>query len=89
MADPGFPVGWGANPLEGRQPPTHTLFCKTYAKMKEMDPIGGGERAPPGCANDNEGLHQNLMAMNISILYCLNKRNVISHYNVFKSVCPT
>ena len=49
MADPGFPVGGGAN-----------LRCvhfsaKMHAKTKEMDPVGGGGHAPaapPGSAND-------------------------------------
>ena len=26
VADPGFSVGGGTDPLGGRQPPTHTLF---------------------------------------------------------------
>ena len=55
MADPGFPVGGGA--------PTHWgganlrrvhFLVKMYAKMKEMDPVGGGggaPAAPPGSAN--------------------------------------
>ena len=38
VADPGFPVGGGAN-LQC----VHFL-AKTHAKMKEMDPVGGGGR---------------------------------------------
>ena len=46
MADPGFPVGGGADPLGGGcQPLTRTLSAKTYVKTKEIDPVGGG-RAP-------------------------------------------
>ena len=42
MADPGFPVGgaptrWGGTNLR------HVHFsAKTFAKMKEIDPVGGG-----------------------------------------------
>ena len=43
VADPGFPVGGGADPLVGGT----NLQCihfsaKMYVKMKEMDPVGGG-----------------------------------------------
>ena len=47
MADPGFPVGgalthWGGANLR------HVHFLvKTYAKMKEMDPVGGHVPAAP------------------------------------------
>ena len=41
VADPGFPVGGGANLRH-----VHFL-AKTYAKMKEMDPVGGGRRRRP------------------------------------------
>ena len=54
MADPGFPVGGGGR----RRPPMWALFdflAKTYAKMKELDPVGGGgggaPAEPPGSAN--------------------------------------
>ena len=49
VADPGFPVGGGADPLGGHQPPTHTLFGEMYAKTKEIDPVGGCacRRRPP------------------------------------------
>ena len=37
-ADPGFPVGGGAN-LRHRR-----FSVKTYVKMKEFGPVGGGAR---------------------------------------------
>ena len=41
-ADPGFPIGGGANPhWRGCQPPTQVLFGETYVKMKEFGPVGG------------------------------------------------
>ena len=50
MADPGFPVAGGGADLQ------HGCFsAKTYVKMKELDPVGGGgaPAAPPGSANGN------------------------------------
>ena len=54
VADPGFPVGgvltcWGGANLRR----IHFL-AKTYVKMKEIDPVGGGapRYPPPGSAND-------------------------------------
>ena len=44
VADPGFPIGGGAELLVGCQPPTLALLAKTFVKMKELDPIGGGGR---------------------------------------------
>ena len=43
VADPGFPVGGGANLQR-----VH-FSAKTYAKTKEIDPVGGGarRRRPP------------------------------------------
>ena len=55
VADPGFPVGGGADPLGGGG--GTDLRCvhfsaKTYVKMKEMDPVGErAPAAPPGSAN--------------------------------------
>ena len=41
VADPGFPVWGGADPLGG-QPLTWVQFSvKTYTKTKELDPVGG------------------------------------------------
>ena len=57
MADPGFPVGGGggANLRRGH------FLGKMYAKMKELDPVGGGgarAAAPPRSANDKDlGAH--------------------------------
>ena len=50
MADPGFPVGGDANPLGGANLRCVHFSAKTYAKMKEIDPVGGGgarRRRPP------------------------------------------
>ena len=57
VADPGFPVGGGAEPLGGVDLQRGCFSAKTYAKMKELDPVGGGARRqrPPGSAN---GLRQ-------------------------------
>ena len=57
MADPGFAVGGGADPLEGGANLRCVHFlAKTYAKTKEIDPDGGGHMpaAPPGSANDKD-----------------------------------
>ena len=43
VADPGFPVGGGGGADLRR---VH-FSAKTYAKMKEMDPVGGRRRRPP------------------------------------------
>ena len=54
MADPGFPVGGGGAPTRwGGANLQHIHFSvKTYAKTKEIDPVGGGApAAPPGSAN--------------------------------------
>ena len=60
VADPGFPVGGGGRrPVGGCQPPTHTLFGKTYVKTKEMDPVGGAPAAPPGSANGGDVISVN------------------------------
>ena len=47
MADPGFPVEGGIDLQHG------CFSAKTYAKMKELDPVGGAPAAPPGSANGN------------------------------------
>ena len=54
VVDPGFTVGgaptrWGATDLQC----VHFL-AKTYAKTKEIDPVGGGHMlaAPPGSASE-------------------------------------
>ena len=39
VADPGFPVGGGAADLRRGY-----FLAKTYAKTKELDPVGGGGR---------------------------------------------
>ena len=42
VADPGFPVG-GRRPVGGGTNLQRVHFlAKTYAKTKEMDPVGGG-----------------------------------------------
>ena len=50
VADPGFPIGGGgADPLGGGGANLqHVYFlAKTYAKTKEIDPVGGGARRRP------------------------------------------
>ena len=53
MADPGFPIGGGTDLLGGANLRCVHFSAKTYAKMKEMDPVGGGHAlvVPPGSAN--------------------------------------
>ena len=42
VADPGFPVGGGADPLEGGTNLQRVHFsAEMYAKMKEIDPVAG------------------------------------------------
>ena len=40
MADPGFPVGGGVDPLGGMDPWRRHFSVNMYAKMKELDPVG-------------------------------------------------
>ena len=43
MADPGFPIeGEGADLLGGADLQCIRFSAKTCAKMKELDPVGGG-----------------------------------------------
>ena len=56
VADPGFPVGGGTDPLGGGANLWRIHFSvKTYVKMKEIDPVGGGGALwhPPESANAN------------------------------------
>ena len=41
VADPGFPIGGGANPWGGANLQCIHFLVKTYAKTKEIDPVGG------------------------------------------------
>ena len=54
VADPEFPVGgWGAELLGGTDLRCRHFSVKTYAKTKELDPVGGHVlAAPPGSANE-------------------------------------
>ena len=45
VADPGFPVGGVPSRLGGANLQRGYFLAKMYAKMKELDPVGGG-RAP-------------------------------------------
>ena len=52
-----FPLrGGGRRPVGGGSADLRRVhfLAKTYAKMKEIDPVGGGgrRRRPPGSAND-------------------------------------
>ena len=42
VADPGFPIGGGTNPLGGHQPPTHTLFGKNVCENERNWSCWGG-----------------------------------------------
>ena len=54
VADPGFPIGEGVDPLGGHGPPTWVLFGKMYVKTKEFGPVGGrAPGTPPRSANDS------------------------------------
>ena len=56
VADPGFPMGGGADPLGGHQPPTHTLFGENVCENKRNGSCWGGggmhRQHPPGSANE-------------------------------------
>ena len=41
VADPGFPMGGGVDPLGGVDLRHRRFSAKMYAKMKELGPIGG------------------------------------------------
>ena len=55
VADPGFPVGGAPTHCGGADLQRIHFLAKTYAKTKEMDPVGGGgalaSSVPPGSAN--------------------------------------
>ena len=52
MADPGFPVGGAPSHWGGADLQCGCFLAKTYAKTKELDPVGGGAAAArPGSAN--------------------------------------
>ena len=54
VAEPGFPVGGALTHWGGANLRRIHFLAKTYAKMKEVDPVGGGGHAPaapPGSAN--------------------------------------
>ena len=59
MVDPGFPVGGGADPLGGANLQHVHFSAKTYAKMKEIDPVGGVARR--GAPWIRQCLEQNLL----------------------------
>ena len=41
VADPGFPVGGGVDPLGGVDLRHGCFLAKMYAKTKELGPVGG------------------------------------------------
>ena len=47
VADPGFPVGGGPEPLRGADLRCEHFLAKTYVKTKELDPVGGARRRRP------------------------------------------
>ena len=80
MADPGFPVGGG-----GGADLRHVHFlAKTYAKMKEMDPVGGRvPEAPPGSANACISVTH---VSKVPVIYLQNRKNKKVIYRNLKSV---
>ena len=88
VADPEFPVG-GAPTRWGDTDLRHIHFsAKTYAKTKEMDPVGGARAggAPPGSANAS--LHSTelkLILRYVPFEYCGNRiwlTNYLSKYTI-------
>ena len=73
VADLEFPIGGegGAEPLGGGANLRRGhILAKTYVKMKELDPDGGGgaPAAPPGFANDTtEPMHQEVVINSIML----------------------
>ena len=59
VADPGFPVEGGAEPLGGLPTSNVGTFQQKHVKMKELDPVGGVRTpaAPPGFANGTQDVH--------------------------------
>ena len=53
VADPGFPVGGAPSRWGGADLRCGCFLAKTYAKTKELDPVGGVHAggSPPGSAN--------------------------------------
>ena len=53
VADPGFPIGGAPTCWGGANLRRVHFLVKTYAKMKEIDPVWGGHApaAPPGSSN--------------------------------------
>ena len=57
----------GTDPLGWRQPPTHTLSAKMYAKTKEIDPVGGCTLAAPPGSPPMQCQYELLIFMYISV----------------------
>ena len=72
MADQGFPIGGGG----GADLRRGCFLAKTYGKMKELDPVGGGHAppAPPGSANEC-----NVKLFSFSDII----QNILSHFKFF------
>ena len=80
MADPGFPVGGGAETLGGVTDLRRGCFsAKTYAKMKEFDPVGGGG-APPGSANEHISDIKNLTIQQFCNIFLKMKRILMKNF---------
>ena len=78
-----FPLG-GADPLGGGGADLRCVqfLAKMYAKMKEMDPVGGGGRAPaapPGPANAIYNLNGTKHMQRIHFVYNRQLQNIPEH----------
>ena len=83
MADPGFPIGGGG----GADLQRIHFLAKMYAKMKEMDPVGGAGHAPavpplPGSANVND------IDPFVHRIHCLILKDIIILYFVHDGEIP-
>ena len=74
MADPGFPIGGGADPLGGTDLQRGVFWAETYAKAKELGPVRGGEgrgrAGVPGPPSDNNNMSDSRLSCDRLISDC-------------------
>ena len=70
VADPGFPVWGGCQPVGGTNIRCVHFSVKTYAKTKEIDPVGGGP-----CRQHPPWIRQctSIMQYEISMTVCMGR----------------